>query len=122
MFCAFLTAAPATGRIMAMYGLRITFADEKHNAFVELGGAAWATRKEQLAQWSRIPAAARRSTVFLLDKIGRNGIDIEDTKTILAETVEALLGEPITVLIDRGRRKADQEQIEQLPALHSATA
>ena len=77
-----------------MYALRITFADEKNNAFVELGGAAWRTRKEQLAQWSQIPAAANRSTSFLLDKIGENGFDIEDTKTILAETVEALLSEP----------------------------
>lgn len=87
-----------------MYALRITFADEKNNAFVELGGAAWPTRKEQRAQWGRIPAAAHRSTAFILDKLGKNGIDIEDTKTILAETVEALLDHPISVLIDRGRR------------------
>jgi hypothetical protein len=33
-----------------MYALRITFADEKNNAFVELGGAAWKTRNEQLTQ------------------------------------------------------------------------
>jgi hypothetical protein len=105
-----------------MYALRITFADEKNNAFVELGGAAWRTRKEQLAQWHQIPAAAHRSTSFLLDKIGRNGIDIEDTKSILAETVEVLLGAPITTLIDRGRCEAHKEEVEMLAALRSATA
>jgi hypothetical protein len=89
-----------------MYALRITFADEKNNAFVELGGAAWKTRNEQLTQWGQIPAAANHSTSFLLDKLGKNGIDIDDTKCILAEAVEALLGQPVTALIDRGRRKA----------------
>jgi hypothetical protein len=51
-----------------------------------------------------LTAAADHSTSFLLDKLGKNGIDIEDTKSILAETVEALLGEPIIGLIDRKRR------------------
>jgi hypothetical protein len=87
-----------------MYALRIAFADEKNNAFVELGGAAWKTRKPQLAYWQRIPAA-RSPPSFLIDKLGP-GDEIEDTKPILAETAEFLLGEPIIALIDRGRRKA----------------
>jgi hypothetical protein len=87
-----------------MYALRITFADEKNNAFVELGGAAWKTRKAQLAYLQRIPAA-RNPTAFLIDKLGP-GDAIEDTKPIPAETAEFLLGQPITALIDRGRRKA----------------
>jgi hypothetical protein len=89
-----------------MYALRITLADNKHNAFVELGGAAWKTRKEQLQQWNSIAAAAGgdKATYFLLDKIGRNGIDIEDTKCITAEQVEFLLSEPIAMLIERGRK------------------
>jgi hypothetical protein len=33
-----------------MYALTITFADHKNNAFVELGGATWKTRKERLQQ------------------------------------------------------------------------
>jgi hypothetical protein len=56
--------------------------------------------------WTRIPAVADHSTTFLLDKLGTNGINIEDAKTILAETVEGLPGEPITTLIHRGRHKA----------------
>ena len=44
------------------------------------------------------------TTCFLLDRIGRNGFDIEATKCITAEQVECLLGEPITALIERGRK------------------
>jgi hypothetical protein len=40
----------------------------------------------------------------LLDKIGKNGIDIDDTKCITAEQVEFLLSEPIAVLTERGRK------------------
>jgi hypothetical protein len=89
-----------------MYALSITFADHKNNAFVELGGAAWKTRKEQLQQWASIPAAtgSGMTTCFLLDKRARNGFDIEDTKCITAEQVEFLLSEPITALIQRGRK------------------
>ena len=56
-----------------------------------------------------IPAApgGDKATSFLLDKMGRDGIDSEDTKCILAETIETLLGEPISTLLDRGRHKAD---------------
>jgi hypothetical protein len=93
-------------RNQPIYGLSITFADHEQNTFVELGGAAWKkTRKEQLAQWNNIPAASDK-TCLLLDKRGANGFDIEDTKCILAETIEFLLGEPIAILIERGRRKA----------------
>jgi hypothetical protein len=60
--------------------------------------------RPQLAYWQRIPAA-NSPTSFLIDKLGP-GDDIEDTKPILAETAEFLLGKPITVLIDRGRRQA----------------
>lgn len=89
-----------------MYALTITFADHKNNAFVELGGAAWKTRKEQLEQWNSIPPASGgdKTTSFLLDKMGRNGFDIEDTKCITAEQVEFLLSEPVTALIERGRK------------------
>jgi hypothetical protein len=108
------TGRPASGKPMRvqhalkdnpMYALRISFADENNNAFVELGGAAWKTRKPQLAYWQRIPAAAKHATSFLIDKLGP-GDEIEDTKPILAETAEFLLGRPVTALIDRGRRKA----------------
>jgi hypothetical protein len=91
-----------------MYGLSVTFVDHKNNGFVELGGAAWKTRKEQLAQWDKIPAASGE-TCFLLDKLGRNGYDTEDTKCILAETAETLLGEQIATLIERGRERDSAE-------------
>jgi hypothetical protein len=91
---------------MAMYALSITFADHKNDAFVELGGAAWKTRKEQLEQWNSIRAvtADGMTTCFLLDKRGQNGFVIEDTKCITAEEVEFLLGEQIETLIERGRK------------------
>jgi hypothetical protein len=78
----------------------------KNNAFVELGGAAWKTRKQQLEQWNSIPAApgSGMTTCFLLDKRGKHGFDIKDTKCITAEQVEFLLSEPITTLIERGRK------------------
>jgi hypothetical protein len=62
-----------------MYALAITFADHKNNAFVELGGAAWKTRKEQFEQWNSIPAAldTGMTTCLLLDRRGKNGFDIE---------------------------------------------
>jgi hypothetical protein len=70
---------------MTMYALSITFADHKNDAFVELGGAAWKTRKEQLEQWNSIPAVPGdgMTTCFLLDKRGKDGFDIEDTKCIM---------------------------------------
>ena len=92
-----------------MYALHITFVDHKNNRFVDLGGAAWNTRKEQLAEWDKLPAASEK-TCFLVDKIGRNGFDIEDAKPILAETAQALLGERIETLIERGRQREDAAQ------------
>jgi hypothetical protein len=83
------------------YALTITFVDRKNNGFVRLGAAAWRTRKEQLAQWDAIPAAASK-TCFLLDKWDRRH-SIEADKYITAETVEMLLDEPIAALIERGR-------------------
>jgi hypothetical protein len=89
-----------------MYAIRITFADEKNSAFVELGGAPWATRKEQLVAMEPDTSRGPSQHLFSARQARQNGIDVEDTKCILAETVEALLGEPITLLIARGRQKA----------------
>jgi hypothetical protein len=83
------------------YALTITFVDRKNEGFVQLGAAAWKTRKEQLAQWNAVPAATSK-TCFLLDKWDRHDC-IEDDKYITAETVEMLLDEPIATLIERGR-------------------
>jgi hypothetical protein len=49
-----------------MCALTITFADHKNNAFVELGGAAGKTGKEQLEQWKSIPPLRRSPEVTRL--------------------------------------------------------
>jgi len=46
--------------------------------------------------------ARRHGHRFLLDKMGRNGFDIEETKYITAEEVEFLLSEPV-ITFDRAR-------------------
>lgn len=82
-----------------MYALIVTFCDVTNSGFVKLGGAAWTTREEQLAQRNAIPAAKGR-TCFVHDE----ALGVERDKYITAETVEVLMGEPIATLIERGRK------------------
>ena len=56
----------STSRLRHMCALTITFADHKNNAFVELGGAAGKTGKEQLEQWKSIPPLRRSPEVTRL--------------------------------------------------------
>jgi hypothetical protein len=72
------------------YAISITFMDVPNNEFVELGGAAWPTRREQLKQWDAIQPS-HQETPFLLDKRGPNGYDLEDTKCVERGTVAKLL-------------------------------
>jgi hypothetical protein len=94
----------------AMYAITVVFVDHAADRYVELGGAVWDTAAEQLAWWHNIPPLAllpsgRLPTCFLADCYDRHG-DIESTKCIAAETVEALLDAPLAVLIDRARKKS----------------
>jgi hypothetical protein len=86
-----------------MEGIRITYADRKHNGFVTLGGAAWETAEEAVAEWEKLrPYQARRTTVFLADRMTAEGMT--ENYYLTGKTVEILLGEPIRKLIAKGRQ------------------
>jgi hypothetical protein len=86
-----------------MEGIRITYADRKHNGFVTLVGAAWATAEEAEDEWEKLRShQARRKTVFLADRMTAEGMT--DNYYLTGKTVELLLGEPLRTLIARGRQ------------------
>ena len=86
-----------------MEGIRITYADRKHNGFVTLGGAAWETAAEAEGEWEKLRAhQARRKTVFLADRMTAEGMT--DNYYLTGKTVELLLGEPLRTLIATGRQ------------------
>lgn len=96
------------------YALSIKFSDTHTNEFLELGGAAWTTRREQMQHWDSIPVTSGE-TCILLDLESPNG-DIEDTHCIDAKTASALLGAPLGVLIHSAReRLAAVRQIYSCP-------
>lgn len=95
---------------MRAYSLMVRFADTHLNEFLELGGAVWFTRREQMEQWNNIPVASG-DTAVLLDRHAPNG-DLEDTHCITSQTACALLGEPFGVLIEKARLKLQLEKLE----------
>jgi hypothetical protein len=101
------------------YAISITFMDVPKNEFVELGWAAWPTRREQLAQWNSIPAAPGE-TPFLLDKRGANGYDLEDTKCVERSTVAKLLSRSDLTRLIGERRRIERRRIEALRQRESA--
>jgi len=85
----------------------ITFVmcDEHNNEFVELGGAGFNSNEEWEREWEKLPAASSNDhTAFIADKEDAHGGIITD-KPVTAETIEALIGEPIQQLIDKGRAR-----------------
>jgi hypothetical protein len=80
------------------YSIAITYRDDENNTFVELGGAAWETRQEWNAAWDNIPVAQDDSACCIADKRDDDW-DIVDDKIVDRETVEVLLGKPISQLI-----------------------
>ena len=85
-----------------MYCIAIKFMDKEINKILELGGAGWETREEWKAQWDNIPTAKNIIPPYLGELLDDNE-DIVDDRHIDRETVETLLGEPITALIERAR-------------------
>jgi hypothetical protein len=86
-----------------MEGIRITYADRKHNGFVTLGGAAWETTVEAEAEWKKLRAyQAPRKTVFLADRMTAEGMT--ENYYLTGKTVEILLGKPLRTLIAKGRQ------------------
>jgi len=87
--------------------IAITFADEENNGFVTLGGAGWATQTEWEQQWQDIfvsPLGDADPSTLFADKLDQDGDQI-DEKRVTAETVERLLGRPLSELIAEGRAK-----------------
>lgn len=86
-----------------IHEIRIVFSDDLMNGVTTIGGAGWLTQEEQEAAWAAIPDLGEgSSSAFLADFIDENG-DIVKDKRISAETCEALMGKPISVLIEEGR-------------------
>lgn len=83
---------------MSAHCIAINFCDEERNRFVELGGAAWETQQERDSSWDSIPVASDDSARCIADKLDEND-DIVEDRSVSAETVESLLGKPISQLI-----------------------
>ncbi|MEK8034203.1 hypothetical protein AACH06_25535 [Ideonella sp. DXS29W] len=87
------------------FKLRVTFCDSENNGFVTLGGAGFDTASEWEQQWDTIPAADLGYDdpgKLILDKIDQRG-DLVEERPITRAIAEALLGEPLETLIERGR-------------------
>ncbi|WP_411566850.1 hypothetical protein ACLIN3_27460 (plasmid) [Pseudomonas orientalis] len=87
--------------------IAITFADEENIGFVTLGGAGWETQAEWEQQWQDIfvaPMGDADPANLIADKLNDAG-DLIDEKRVNAETVERLLGRPLTELLVDGRAK-----------------
>lgn len=97
------------------WGLRITFCDVRRNEFLELGGAAWPTKKQRDANLMSIPAA-KRETPYILDVMSARGI--EGDRFIDAATVEKLTGKRTRTLIAEAREKAKAEGSKHETARH----
>lgn len=85
---------------MNHWGLRVTFCDSENNQFLSLGGAAWRTKRERDANFAAIPPA-RTATLFIVDLENDEGI--ADDRMVTKETAEALLGRPVSQLIEEAR-------------------
>jgi hypothetical protein len=100
-----------------LYALSIAFEDPKLKTLIELGGAAWDTRKRQLKEWNEVPQADSETRIYLCKHSKTR--DIEDAKFITAEQAETLMSTPIALLIERARRKHKKSSDTALRALKS---
>lgn len=84
--------------------------DEAANRIITLGGAGFETDAEWESEWAALPVAEHH-TVFLADKEDAEQSIVAD-KPVTAETITAKLGEPIAVLIERGRVQAEKAEAD----------
>lgn len=84
--------------------IEMVFVDEAANAFIPLGGAGFRTKAVALREFQALPRASG-FTSFLADLLGHDGFTIIDTAEVDASIVEVKLGEPIAVLMERGRSR-----------------
>jgi len=87
------------------WALAITYVDEKNNAFLTLGGAAWRTKRERDANLVTIPTVP--DSKYVLGIEGPQGI-MED-RFLDAATVATLLGSPVKKLIADAGAQERQE-------------
>lgn len=82
--------------------------DDRIDRIIELGGAGFESNEEFEREWSDLPGT-EADTVFLADKEDSQ-CEIIDDKKVTGETVSQKLGEPISVLIERGRRQLNEAE------------
>jgi len=84
------------------YLLTVAWIDYTNGYAVELGSVAHETRTARTKCWSAAPGATDKTPFYL--EIRNHGQPLEQAKAISAETVEAILGEPLPALLARDRR------------------
>ena len=87
---------------MRYWGLGVTFCDAENNQFLSLGGAAWKTKRERDRNFAMIPVSITDSP-FIVDVENDDGII--DDRMITKETVEGLIGRPVSQLIEESRQR-----------------
>ena len=92
-------------------GIRITYVDRKDQLFIALGGAAWETAEEAEAEWAKLGhLQTSGKTSFLADRMTVEGMT--DHYYLTGRIVERLLGEPLHMLIAKGRKNYARQQKE----------
>jgi hypothetical protein len=87
--------------------LEIAYTDHRDDRMIIVGAAAWETMAEQEVRFAELLGV--EDSDFIVDFYGEDGL-IEKDKCVSAETVSAVMGEPIEALseIARGAAPADQ--------------
>jgi hypothetical protein len=82
-----------------VYSIEIRYRDDENNRLLTLGDPAWLTQQDWGREWDAIPAASDGTSRCIADKIDEND-DIVADRLVSRETVESLLGKPISQLIE----------------------
>lgn len=89
---------------MSAHRLEIAYADHRDNRMIIVGGAVFDNISEQDCEFDRIPEVEDGD--FIIDYYDADGTITKD-KRVSSATVEAVMGETLAVLIERGRRNED---------------
>lgn len=85
--------------------LEIAYADRRDDRMIIIGAAAWETMEEQERRFDELPAV--EDSDFVVDFYDDEGLITKD-KFVSRETVETVMGQPLTELIEEGRRREDE--------------
>lgn len=89
---------------MSEHRLEIAYADHRDNRMIIIGGAAFDDLAEQDREFDKLPAVP--DSDFIIDYYDAEGSITKD-KCVSQATVEAVMGEPLGALIERGRQNED---------------